>query len=354
MEARLSLPRRTSSGRFRLEGFSSLLELHRKDEEVSSGPIIDVGGEKFDIVVYPAGNEGSHPGFVGVYVGRIGGRDAIRGQYTLSLVSQTGHKRESRSRVDRFKPNVNNGFPNFVEAAELKDPSKGLAADDVVTIEASVTIFGERTIDIRPCSTQGLQPTAEVSLAANLAELWKSGWWTDLTLMSGGRELRAHRLILAARSPVFERMLSSKMREASTGHVEIPDIAPEVLQRLCEFIYTDNVEDEEVWNDDEAIRGLLLAAKKYELPGLVKLCAGKALMRLQAPNAASWLILASQLEEEDFKDNCLRYVVDHLSEVQDSEGWEQLMRNKRLLSELAPALFRGVCPPAKKRRPGGK
>lgn len=349
MEARLTLPRRTSSGRFRLEGFSSLLELHRKDEEVSSGPIIDVGGEKFDIVVYPAGNEGSHPGFVGVYVGRIGGKNAIRGQYTLSLVSQTGHKRESRSRVDAFKPNVNNGFPNFVEAAELKDPSRGLAVDDVVTIEASVTIFGERVIDVRPCGSQSLSLVPEASLAANMATLWSSGSWSDVTLSAGGERLRVHRLVLAARSPVFKRMLSSGMREASTGVVEIPDVAPEVLQRLCEFMYTDSVEDEDVWEDDEAIRDVMLAAKKYEVPGLVRLCAAKALARIQAHSATTWLILASQLSEDEFKENCLRYIVDHLHEVQETDGWEQLMHSK-LLPELAPAIFRAVCPPGKKRK----
>merc|ERR1712032_180957 len=112
----------------------------------------------------------------------------------------------------------------------------------------------------------------------------------------------------AARSPVFERMLSADMTEASTGTVEIADIAPEVLRHLCEFIYTDSVEDEEVWADDEAIRGLLLAAKKYELPGLVRLCAGKALARIHAQNAAAWLILASQLSEDEFKESCLRFV----------------------------------------------
>lgn len=349
MEARLSLPKKTSSGRFRLEGFSSLLELHRKDEEVSSGPIIDVGGDKFDIVVYPAGNEGSHPGFVGVYVGRIGGKNAIRGQYTLSLVSQTGHKRESRSRVDAFKPNVNNGFPNFVEAAELKDPSRGLAVDDVVTIEASVTIFGDRVIDVRPCGSQSMPLAVKASLAANMAALWSSGTWSDVSLSAGGQQFRAHRPVLAARSPVFERMLSAGMTEAATGTVEIEDVAPEVLQRLCEFMYTDTLEDEEVWAEDEAIRDLMLAAKKYEVHGLVRLCTEKALARIQAHSAATWLMLASQLSEEEFKEHCLRYIVDHLTEVQETDGWEELMHSK-LLPELAPALFRAVCPPAKKRK----
>lgn len=350
MEARLSLPKRTSCGRFRLEGFSSLLEFHQKDDEISSGPIIDVGGEKFDIVVYPAGNEGSHPGYVGVYVGRIGGKSAIRGQYTLSLVSQTGHKRESRSRVDAFKPNVNNGFPNFVEAAELKDPSRGLAVDDVVIIEASVTIFGDRVIDVRPCHTQGLALTQEVSLAANLKDLWSSGTWSDVTLEAMGRQLKVHRVILAARSPVFERMFSAGMTEATTGTVAIPDVAPEVLEVLCEFIYTDTVKDE-AWSTDESIRDLMLAAKKYELPGLVCLCASKALSRVTAASATTWLILASQMNEEEFKENCMRYVVDHMAEVQETEGWDQLMRSK-LLPELAPALFRAVCPHGKKRKLG--
>jgi len=67
--------------------------------------------------------------------------------------------------------------------------------------------------------------------------------FSDVTLKVGHREFPCHRVILANKSPVFRRMLTSGMVEDRTGVVEIEDIEAETLEKLLEFIYSDQIED---------------------------------------------------------------------------------------------------------------
>ena len=59
-------------------------------------------------------------------------------------------------------------------------------------------------------------------------------------------------------------MLTSGMVEDRTGVVEIEDIEAETLEKLLEFIYSDQIDD----MDDNLYR-LFYAADKYEVKGLV-------------------------------------------------------------------------------------
>ena len=43
------------------------------------------------------------------------------------------------------------------------------------------------------------------------------------------------------RSVVFDRMLDQNMEEARTGEVDIPDVDPDTLKQMLEFIYTGQV-----------------------------------------------------------------------------------------------------------------
>ncbi|KAI8467116.1 MAG: BTB/POZ protein [Monoraphidium minutum] len=56
--------------------------------------------------------------------------------------------------------------------------------------------------------------------------------FSDVCLVSGGRELPAHRAVLAAASPVFGAMLRAGMSEARTGMVRLPDADPVALELL--------------------------------------------------------------------------------------------------------------------------
>lgn len=343
MEATLSVSKQTGVGRFRIEGFSLL---HRKKgDAVSSGPIIDVGDAQWEILVYPRGNDRCKEGWIRVSVRCTRGQRETRALYSVSVVNQAGEVKHKLEEEALFMSGDGWGFDNFISLERLPE--------DVVVFEASVTVLGPEVVTVAPLEGHVRGREATEDLATDLRALWESGQRSDVILRTGGAELRAHRLLLAARSPVFARMLAADMAEASTGVVQIEDVDPDTMEQLCEFIYTGNVRDGWPCVDDaEAAGALLQAAAKYEVQGLVRLCAAKVATMLTTESVAEWLILASQIgpQADALKVRCLQFAAAHLSEVQTTDGWQRLMLNSRVVSEVAPMLFQAISPPAKKRR----
>ena len=53
--------------------------------------------------------------------------------------------------------------------------------------------------------------------------------------------LRAHKIILTARSAVFNALLKAPMREGTEGIVKLQDIRAPVFRALLHFVYTDSL-----------------------------------------------------------------------------------------------------------------
>ena len=80
-----------------------------------------------------------------------------------------------------------------------------------------------------------------------------------------------HKVVLSCQSDVFGTMLDIgkwKKLETKNGEVKIDDVKPEVMETLIYFIYHDTIQDEMKINSE-----LLLAAEKYNILGLIDVCA---------------------------------------------------------------------------------
>ena len=107
-------------------------------------------------------------------------------------------------------------------------------------------------------------------LHQHLGELLTSKQGADVTFHVGGETFRAHRYILASRSPVFQAELLGPMREShAAAVVEIQDMEAQVFQALLEFVYTDAL-PQDMTREEEAVicQHLLVAADRYSMERL--------------------------------------------------------------------------------------
>ena len=83
----------------------------------------------------------------------------------------------------------------------------------------------------------GVEPK-QPDLSSDLLQFYHSQDNADVTFSFEGKELKAHKLILSARSDYFRRMFSAEMKENQTGEIKIIDFEPDVFEEALIFLYS--------------------------------------------------------------------------------------------------------------------
>lgn len=296
--------------------------------------------------------EGSNPqGVVNTSEGKV-----VRAFHRFTLVDQTGQNHDilkGRRRDDgavkiscarQQDPNARNchGYRKFVKRSTLEDLTKGYLVNDTIvikyTIELVVSSGGalSRGGSSVPAKKELVKVPAP-NLGENLEKLLSSGQHSDFTIVVEedavegegepySEEIKVHKIILEARSPVFAAMLKRDMREGSEGKVVIRDIKAPVFRALLHFVYTDSL-PKDLDGDNLTVamaQHLLVAADQYGLERLRTMCERRLCETVDVENAATTLTLAEQNHAKELKRVCLEFVARHLGAVMDTSGYKHL------------------------------
>ncbi|XP_055354289.1 uncharacterized protein LOC129599948 [Paramacrobiotus metropolitanus] len=130
---------------------------------------------------------------------------------------------------------------------------------------------------------------AKNTMSKQLGNILRSATFTDCTLVSADeRSFPAHRVILAAQSPVFAAMFSHDTLEKTSGVCTIADVRGEILDIVLDFLYR-HIVFEGIKNNAEEV---LAAADKYDLDDLRSVCEDLLTAELRQENAARFLRIA--------------------------------------------------------------
>jgi speckle-type POZ protein len=133
------------------------------------------------------------------------------------------------------------------------------------------------------------------SMAQDYKNIFEDESLHDFELkMNDGVTLKAHKAVLIARSSVFFKMLTTDMKEAKQGFVEVPDFDSKTMRELLRFMYCSEVE-----NLDEMANDLIFAAEKYEVQQLKELCIDHIISKLTRENVLDALIIADRVNNTD-------------------------------------------------------
>lgn len=158
-------------------------------------------------------------------------------------------------------------------------------------------------------------PCTLKNLSFDLSRLLEQKSFSDVTLKCGDRTFSAHRNILAARSEVFSAMFQNQMIESQTGSIDIKDIDGDVLDLLLKYLYSGKISDLTVG----VATKLYLAADKYSVSSLKKVCSKVMLGSLTKENCLDFLLLADACSDNNFKDRLINFVAEILTLL--DEAW---------------------------------
>jgi len=323
-----------------VENFSSYLEDPEPIICLSSAPFSPVSGlsmgTQWRLVCYPKGNYGASSNYMSIFLEYIKGEHDIKAKAEYSLVNRKCELTDMRkdAQFSIYKCGNSRGFINYVkydtltllenetlDDDKLKIYIRITIMDDAITEETKYQEFDEN--DSVNFTTRGLE-----GLVRDFSQLLlnSSIQLSDIQIKVRSIEqqstpviFNAHKLILAARSPVFAAMFATHTLETKTNIIEIHDLHPNTIQSMLEYIYTGKVND--IKNSTVE---LYRCADKYQLEDL-RLQAEMALINsLSIDTSAEILLLADQHHSKDLKSRVMQFIVSgNLRAIIQTDGWHK-------------------------------
>uniref|UniRef100_A0A3B0MVG7 Kelch motif/Galactose oxidase, central domain/BTB/POZ domain containing protein, putative n=1 Tax=Theileria annulata TaxID=5874 RepID=A0A3B0MVG7_THEAN len=193
----------------------------------------------------------------------------------------------------------------------------------------------------------------------NVGGFMNSNAFSDVTIMASGKEIPAHKLILAANSPYFLELLSNdneeqgreeehteavngtsgeavatEKREPKKAVIELNEWSFDCVMKLLEFLYTAKVED--LGNSSHyRVCEILGLADACSVVRLKNLCEEVLVTKLDIENSC-YLLKYSKLYNADYlRQCCFDFISENAADVMLTPGFEDLSSLPSLVLELA-------------------
>lgn len=228
------------------------------------------------------------------------------------------------------------GFKLLAPRGVILNPANNiLGPEDTLKILCEITMFSDLVSDLLSNSSDkdlhSETALCEGSLASDVNNLLNFPDSTDVLIEGNdGVKIRAHRLILSIRSKVFRAMFEHDTKEKAENKIQVKDIEGSVLKEMINFIYSDKVE-----NIEEYAHVLLIAADKYDLIRLKRLCEMYLAKNIDLENSCNILMLADMFNCNELKEKVLEFIVAHPKQIITSNSWEKLSETRPLLYKEA-------------------
>ena len=191
---------------------------------------------------------------------------------------------------------------------------------DVAVIEVNIEMWSEKT----NTGSNGESSKNTERDSKKMTKLWTNQAFTDVTLECQGKELKAHKLILAAASPVFEAMFKEGTKEQLNSCVIIEDIDSDIFEVFLRYLYSGEVDQLA-----EMYLELFAAADKYDVQSLRKTCIQHMAKNISVDNTLDVLALAERHSIEPLKSLALQFIKTNIANVVESDSWTSLLSNHR-------------------------
>ncbi|XP_044580629.1 speckle-type POZ protein-like [Cotesia glomerata] len=251
-------------------------------------------------------------------------------KYSLYVLDNL-HKKQFIQIFDKVLVKTSEEFciPKFVEISKLLEMKDKFLPNNHLTIGVEVTGFIRTNSD----RIESQFKTPRNQIIRELKDIFESKAGSDVVLLVGDKKIKilAHKLILTTCSPVFAAEFSYQLKIKGGNEITIPDMDPEVCEKLLEYIYTENVT-----GLDEIAERLYEQAIKHQLPALKKLCEDSFCRGVTVENAVKYLVLLDRHHaDKKFFDFVLKFIARNSKTVIKTPEFKELEKiNPGLLTTI--------------------
>ncbi|XP_044265697.1 inhibitor of Bruton tyrosine kinase isoform X2 [Tribolium madens] len=160
--------------------------------------------------------------------------------------------------------------------------------------------------------------------------------FSDVTIKcTDGKQLKAHKCILAAQSDYFSNLFSTRWRGTETTVITLP-CARGIAEALLEYLYTDTL-SYLTNREQEHLFKLIILADQLFIGRLKEQCEFLLFKCLTLRNCVQFLTFSSIYNCEKLKNCCLKFIVANVTPLLELRVFEDL--DESLLRELSDFYF---------------
>ncbi|KAH9702254.1 BTB/POZ and MATH domain-containing protein 3 [Citrus sinensis] len=201
-----------------------------------SSDVFTVGGYDWAIYFYPDGkNPEDGALYVSVFIALASEGTDVRALFELTLVDQSGKgKHKVHSHFDRalesgpytlkYRGSMW-GYKRFFKRTSLE--TSDYIKDDCLLINCTVGVVRNRLEGPKQYSI----PVPPSDMGQGLKDLLESEIGCDIVFEVGDETFKAHKLILAARSPVFRAQFYGLVGDRNLDKVVVKDVEPSIFKK---------------------------------------------------------------------------------------------------------------------------
>ncbi|KAF6203297.1 hypothetical protein GE061_003715 [Apolygus lucorum] len=300
----------------------NVTELHNKlNEEVLLLPQFETHNHLvthvWHVEIYPRGKIPEIQDFVHIALCYQGSSE-VRKMYELYLLNQVSSKYTEGIRTSIFNYKTCARFPNFITRNVLLNQTNGFWFGD--NIKVGLRIQTERPVSNNQSATPG-------ELSNSLYQYWLKKRFTDVKLLSVSGEWVAHKVILASRSSVFDKILKNSTGNQPVDSIKISSDQCADVKSLLEFMYVGSVS-----NIHRVIADLIPCADNFNITGLKSYCEDHLKQNLSCDNLLERLVLLNRYDLPRLKDTVVEYISSKdrkckyldLIEITVSKNWDTI------------------------------
>ncbi|CAH1757503.1 8892_t:CDS:2 [Entrophospora sp. SA101] len=262
--------------------------------------------------------------------------EAIQTQYEKENGIGGRHKK-FRLSLFRIDPNNNNN-PQHRHTLETKFEFNGVNADygfaRIIALKdlfPSENLYPEMDLLVKVQIFDDL-PTGEgTSSIANIPDLslepfekyFEEEKFYDIEFVFDcGSVMKAHRVILAARSAYFENLLGGEWKEGHMKTIAIRDMPYEAFRLIVHHLYTNKLEDGLTF---ELLREIYSKADMLNISQLGSMAAERMVGLINSGNWDQILMLGWRFQDDRLRIAGLEFAIENWTKIRDTENMKQVM-----------------------------
>ncbi|XP_008551648.1 TD and POZ domain-containing protein 1-like [Microplitis demolitor] len=289
------------------------------------------------------GFTGERPGskeWVSISLATTSDTEPVRAMGSLFILNNRKEKKFTQcfNNIDK-SCNIAWYSKKFLEIKRMLDNKEEFLPNNQLTIGTEVVIYD---FTLAPIGVQVSSKPAKHSIYDDLNQLLVNKLGSDVTLVVGNKEFKAHKSILMARCPEFFRMFTiNELNRINESKIVIPKMDPKIFEMILEFIYTDKVSDVE-----NNVVMLLEVANKYQLQPLKELCQELLLKSLDIDNAIQIMDLAYRSNAQQLLELATELIINNITRVMKTQIYSEVSNSNPFISSILVERLASMIPAA--------